>query len=97
MQILSNIVSKDSLHETNLKTLKIIRDSILTSFGPYGSATQIMQTDATPKFTKDGNTILKNIKFLGQIESSLADIMVDLTNNVVKEVGDGTTSATLLA
>lgn len=97
MQILSNIVSKDSLHETNLKALKIIRDSVLTSFGPYGSATQIMKTDAIPKFTKDGNTILKNIKFLGQIESSLADIMVDLTNNVVKEVGDGTTSATLLA
>lgn len=98
MEVFSNIVEQQTLRKVNLDTLKIIRDAVATSFGPYGSSSQIKIGDDTlPKFTKDGYTILMNLKFNGIIETSLKEVMEDLTRHVVKEVGDGTTSATLLS
>lgn len=98
MEIFSNIVEQQTLRKVNLDTLKIIRDAVATSFGPYGSSSQIKIGDDTlPKFTKDGYTILMNLKFNGIIETSLKEVMEDLTRHVVKEVGDGTTSATMLS
>jgi len=63
MQIYSNIVDQETLHKQTMAVLEIIADSLVTSFGPYGSATQIKKDDILPKFTKDGHTILKNIFF----------------------------------
>ena len=98
MEVFSNIVEQQTLRKVNIDTLKIIRDAVATSFGPYGSSSQIKIGDDTlPKFTKDGYTILMNLKFNGIIETSLKEVMEDLTRHVVKEVGDGTTSATLLS
>ena len=97
MEIYSNIVEQETLQDQSLKTLSIISDSLLTSFGPYGSATQIKKDGTLPKFTKDGHTILCNIFFNGVIELGLREVLEDLTKHVVKEVGDGTTSAIILS
>lgn len=97
MEIYSNIVEQETLQDQSLKTLGIISDSLLTSFGPYGSATQIKKDGTLPKFTKDGHTILCNIFFNGVIELGLREVLEDLTKHVVKEVGDGTTSAIILS
>lgn len=97
MQIYSNIVDQETLHKQTMAVLKIIADSLVTSFGPYGSATQIKKDDILPKFTKDGHTILKNIYFNGTLEMSIREVLEDLTSHVVKNVGDGTTSAILLS
>lgn len=96
-EIFSNIVPQDKLQEQTLGTLKIISDSLMTSFGPFGSATQIKKGDVLSKFTKDGHTILKNINFNGFIEMSIKEVLEDVTKHVVKEVGDGTTSAVVLS
>ena len=48
------------------------------------------------EYTKDGHTIVKNIQFLNPIERSVQDMLTELTRYVVKEVGDGTTSAIIL-
>ena len=97
MHIYSNIVEQKTLHEQTMAVLQIIADSLVTSFGPYGSATQIKKDDILPKFTKDGHTILKNIYFNGTLEMSIREVLEDLTSHVVKNVGDGTTSAILLS
>ena len=97
MQIYSNIVDQETLHKQTMAVLKIIADSLVTSFGPYGSATQIKKDDILPKFTKAGHTILKNIYFNGTLEMSIREVLEDLTSHVVKNVGDGTTSAILLS
>ena len=41
MHIYSNIVEQKTLHDQTMAVLQIIADSLVTSFGPYGSATQI--------------------------------------------------------
>lgn len=97
MKIYSNIVEQKTLHDQTMAVLEIIANSLVTSFGPYGSATQIKKDDILPKFTKDGHTILKNIYFNGTLEMSIREVLEDLTSHVVKNVGDGTTSAILLS
>ena len=67
-----------------------------------GSATAIVKnmdkngTNISIEYTKDGYTIVKNIAFLNPIERSVQDLLTELTRFVVKEVGDGTTSAIIL-
>lgn len=67
-----------------------------------GSATAIVKNmdtngvNITIEYTKDGHTIVKSIAFLNPIERSVQDLLTELTRFVVKEVGDGTTSAIIL-
>jgi chaperonin GroEL len=101
-KIYSNIVPEDKVREVQRETLDIISKALCQSFGPKGSSTAFVK-DIDPKsnnisieHTKDGHNIVKNIKFLNPIERSVQDLLTDLTRYVVKEVGDGTTSAIIL-
>ena len=84
------------------ETLGIISDSLIKSFGPMGSTTAIVKNidkngvNINIEYTKDGHTIVKAIQFLNPIERSVQDMLTELTRFVVKEVGDGTTSAIIL-
>ena len=99
----SNIVPKVKVREIQQKTLDIIANGLEKSFGPNGSVTAIVKNIDTNgvnidiEYTKDGHTIIKNMAFMNPIERSVQDILTELTRNVVKEVGDGTTSAILLS
>lgn len=83
-------------------TLGIISESLAKSFGPKGSSTAIVKNmdkngvNISIEYTKDGHTIVKNILFMNPIERSVQDLLTDLTRRIVKEVGDGTTSAIIL-
>lgn len=102
MKIYSNIVPEDKVREVQKETLNIICDALCKSFGPKGSSTAFVKnldakgTNIAIEHTKDGHTIVKNIQFLHPIERSVQDILTELTRYVVKEVGDGTTSAIIL-
>lgn len=102
MKIYSNIVPEDKVREVQKETLNIISDALCKSFGPKGSSTAFVKNldtkgvNIAAEHTKDGHTIVKNIQFLHPIERSVQDILTDLTRYVVKEVGDGTTSAIIL-
>ena len=101
-KIYSNIVPECIVRERQKETLQILADSLTKSFGPMGSTTAIVKNidqngvNISLEYTKDGHTIVKNIAFEYPIERSVQDILVELTRYVVKEVGDGTTSAILL-
>ena len=101
-EIYSNIVPSDTVRDTQRKTLSIIADALTNSFGPKGSTTAIVknadpnEAHVTVEHTKDGHTIVKSLEFMYPIERSVQDLLTDLTRFVVKEVGDGTTSAIIL-
>ena len=102
MKIYSNIVPEDKVREVQKETLNIISEALSKSFGPKGSSTAFVKNidakgvNIVAEHTKDGHTIVGNIQFLNPIERSVQDILTDLTRYVVKEVGDGTTSAVIL-
>lgn len=100
--IYSNIVPENKVREIQKETLDIIAKSLEKSFGPNGSVTAIVKNidqngvNIDMEYTKDGHTIIKNIQFINPIERSVQDILTELTRNIVKGVGDGTTSAILI-
>lgn len=102
MKIYSNIVPDNIVRETQLKALDIIADAVGNTFGPMGSHTGIVKdldkngANIDIKYTKDGHTVISNILFANPIERSVQNNIEDLTRYIVKEVGDGTTSAALL-
>lgn len=95
--IRSNVVTKRNLREVQSDTLMYLSDYLMNSAGPMGSTTMITHENAFTTYTKDGKTILENIKFVDLIENSIVTEMVELASYVVKEVGDGTTSLVVMA
>lgn len=97
MGIYSNIVKKDKLREIQGQVLEEIKDALVQSYGPYGSNTLIYNDSTLNKYTKDGHEILSGIQILNEIEASVQRDLVQITNNTVRKVGDGTTAATILS
>ena len=98
--ILSNVVGKKQLNEVRLKTLAVLRNALLSSFGPMGSNTLIKlkagNGEAANKYTKDGFSIMKDITFTGPIEASVKEDILECSRYVALKVGDGTTSTVVL-
>lgn len=95
-----NIVRADSLRSVQSKTLKYLKEALKCSYGPFGSDTVITKNSAdkvTTIITKDGRTILESILFGDTIEQTTLRQVQDVTYNSDHEVGDGTTSAVLMA
>lgn len=97
MATYSNIIEKPILRKVQKDTLAEIRKSLMNSFGPMGSNTIINKQKSLTMYTKDGHTIMSNLAFRRPIEESIVKDMVDQTHHVVKEYGDGTTSAVILS
>lgn len=96
--MITNIVTKETLRNVQLETMNTLKESLLKSFGPYGSNTIIYSgKDALPRYTKDGHTILKNIQLNGPIESSVHTDIEEETRTQAMKVGDSTTSVTILS
>lgn len=95
--VISNVVNQKKLREIQLKTLEEVKNSLILSFGPMGSNTCIKLDKAANKYSKDGHTILSNIRYNGFIEQSVVEDLQDLTRHITVTVGDGTTSAVILS
>ena len=95
--VYSNIVRKDELRKIQLKALKELSDALLNSFGPMGSNTLIIKDGVFNRYTKDGYSILKEIKLSGVIEHSITEDLVEITRKIAGDFGDNTTSAVIMA
>lgn len=102
-KLVSNIVPEDYLRAAQLRALKIFADTVEKTYGPMGGFTAFSKqtgdnkTMAISRYTKDGATVLKNIEVDKPIESLVKDEIIDITTQVIKDVGDGTSSATILS
>ena len=97
----SNIVKKAALRKIQLLTLDEIESSLECTFGPTASSTVIITggdaTTLVANYSKDGRKCLKHIMFSNPIELSIRTQLDDVVSHVDQEVGDGTTSATILS
>lgn len=91
-----NIVKCNDLRKEQLKAMKYISEALLPSFGPYGSDT-ILCRGANITYTKDGRTIAESLQFSDIIAKTTLANILDVAVSSDKEVGDGTTSAILIA
>lgn len=91
--LLSNIIPVENLRKVQINVLKNVSDAVMKTAGPYGSNTMIIRQKEFATYSKDGKKVLDNIKYYGPLEKSIVDDLSQLVSHVVKEVGDGTTSA----
>ncbi|AOA62744.1 Cytosolic chaperonin Cct ring complex subunit eta [Komagataella phaffii CBS 7435] len=78
---------------TNINACIAIQESLKPTLGPLGSDVLIVGADGKTTISNDGATILK----LLDVIHPAAKILVDISRSQDAEVGDGTTSVTLLA
>ncbi len=95
------ILLKDGTTETkgreaqrnNIAAAKIIAEIVHTSLGPRGMDKMLVDDLGDVTITNDGATILKEI----DVQHPAAKMLVEISKTTDNEVGDGTTSAVILA
>lgn len=97
----NNIIKKNALRKVQYATMDEIAEALRVTFGPFGSNSLILTgNDAqtiVANYSKDGHKCLKHVLYNNPIELSIQSQLIDVVSHVDKEVGDGTTSATLLS
>src|SRR5215207_1440979 len=77
----------------NISAAKLIAELVKSALGPRGMDKMLVSSIGDVTITNDGATILKEV----DIEHPAAKMMVEVAKSVDNEVGDGTTSAVVLA
>ena len=78
---------------SNIMAAKAVADGVRTTLGPKGMDKMLVDTMGDVVITNDGVTILKEM----DIEHPAAKMMVEIAKTQDQEVGDGTTTAVVLA
>lgn len=78
---------------TNIAAARAVSDIIRTTLGPRAMLKMILDAMGSIVLTNDGNAILREI----DVSHPAAKSMIELSRTQEEEVGDGTTSVTVLA
>jgi thermosome len=78
---------------SNIAAAKAVADAVRTTLGPKGMDKMLVDTLGDVVITNDGATILEEM----HIEHPAAKMMVEVAKTQDKSVGDGTTTAAILA
>jgi len=79
--------------KNNIAAAKIVAEIVHTSLGPRGMDKMLVDSLGDVTITNDGATILKEI----DVQHPAAKMLVEISKTTDNEVGDGTTSAVILA
>ena len=79
--------------KNNIAAAKIIAEIVQSSLGPRGMDKMLVDSLGDVTITNDGATILKEI----DVQHPAAKMLVEIAKTTDNEVGDGTTSAVVLA
>ena len=97
----NNIISGEKLKAIQQKVLCDLKEAIIHSMGPAGSNSLILRgasdADIVAEYSKDGNKIIKNIKYQYPIEMAIKSEIENATRHIEKEVGDGTSSVVVMS
>tara|TARA_B100000315_G_scaffold139008_2_gene128113 strand:- start:6089 stop:7747 length:1659 start_codon:yes stop_codon:yes gene_type:complete len=85
-------IGKDA-QRTNILAAKVIAESVKTTLGPRGMDKMLVDSLGDVVVTNDGVTILKEM----DVEHPSAKMMVEVAKTQDDEVGDGTTTAVVIA
>ena len=83
----------DQARRYNLLAARLIAELVKSSLGPRGLDKMFVDVMGEVTVTKDGATLLRKI----DVEHPAAKVMIEASNAVENEVGDGTTSVVVLA
>ncbi len=79
------------------KGVNTLADAVEVTLGPKGKNVLLEKSWGSPKVTKDGVTVAKEIELEDKFENIGAKMVSDVAKKTSEMAGDGTTTATLLA
>ncbi len=88
----SRLLGRDA-QRTNIAVGDAVANAIKTTLGPKGMDKMLVSELGDIVITNDGATILEEMN----VEHPVAKIMVEIAKTQDKEVGDGTTTAVIMA
>ena len=83
--------------EKVLRGVDILADAVKVTLGPRGRNVLIEKSWGSPKSTKDGVTVAKEIDLEDKFENIGAKMVKEVASKTSDVAGDGTTTATILA
>ncbi len=86
------MIGRDA-QRNNIMAARLVADTVKTTLGPKGMDKMLVDSIGDITVTNDGVTILEEM----DIEHPAAKMMVEIAKTQEKEVGDGTTTAVMLA
>jgi chaperonin GroEL len=83
--------------EKMMKGVDILADAVKLTLGPKGRNVLIEKSWGSPKISKDGVTVAKEIELEDKFENMGAQMVKEVASKTSDVAGDGTTTATILA
>ncbi len=83
--------------EKIIKGVDTLADAVKVTLGPKGRNVLIEKSWGSPKITKDGVTVAKEIELEDKFENMGAQMVKEVASKTSDVAGDGTTTATILA
>jgi chaperonin GroEL len=80
-----------------LRGIDILADAVKVTLGPKGRNVLMEKSFGAPRISKDGVTVAKEIELFDKFENMGAQMLREVASKTSDEVGDGTTTATVLA
>lgn len=80
-----------------MQGVKKLADAVKSTLGASGKCVIYEDALGRPVITKDGVTVAESVVLLHPVENIGATLIKEAASNTVKEAGDGTTTATVLA
>ena len=101
-KIKEKLMAKDIIFGTDArarlaKGVNTLADAVTTTLGPKGRYVALQRSYGAPTITNDGVSVAKEIELKDPIENMGAQLVKEVATKTNDLVGDGTTTATLLA
>jgi len=83
--------------ERMLRGIETLANAVKVTLGPKGRNVVFDRSYGAPRITKDGVTVAKEIELSDKFENMGAQMVKEVASRTSDQVGDGTTTATVLA
>ena len=92
-----NVLSGEAHHDAIASALEAIARTVARTLGPHGSNTLIRDEAGGHLATKDGYTVLQRLTFVQETATMVLDHVRGVSRAMVRKVGDGSTTAVVMA
>ena len=96
-EIVKDVNFGDSAKQRKIKGLDKLAQAVKSTLGASGQCVIYEDARGNPVITKDGVTVAESVVLFDPVENMGATLIKEAARNTVREAGDGTTTATVLA
>jgi len=96
-EIVKDLNFGDSAKQRIIKGVDKLAQAVKSTLGASGQCVIYEDARGNPVITKDGVTVAESVVLFDPVENMGATLIKEAARNTVKEAGDGTTTATVLA